>query len=405
MNKPQTLNPASGEMMPKLLIVANVPSMLREFLLPYAEHFAELGWQVDGMVSEATTVADTGEELKVYGTIHRVAWSRNPLDPRNFLQAPQTIREVVSKEKYDIVHVHSPIAAFVTRYALRNMRNRPAVIYTAHGFHFHRGGGAVKNRIFLTLEQVAGPWTDYLVVMNHEDEQAVKKYKIVPENKLLYMPGIGVDIKLYSPERATEENVQKVRAELGLNDKERFLFMIAEFNPGKRHRDALAAFAHLNRSDVLLVFAGVGPLEEEIKALATQLGVAERVRFLGYRRDIPVLLKAATALLLPSEREGLPRAILEALCMGTPVISTQIRGVEDLLANNCGLMTPVGDAPALKNAMAHLLDNPEEASAMAKRGLDHVKLFDLANVIRLHDELYAMADFKKACPERNRRVD
>jgi glycosyltransferase involved in cell wall biosynthesis len=377
--------------MPKLLIVANVPSMLREFFMPFVEHYKALGWQVDGMVSEATTVADEGKELEEYGKIHRVQWSRNPLDPRNFLQAPQKIREVIAKENYDIVHVHSPIPGFVTRFALSNVRNRPPVIYTAHGFHFHRGGSALKNKIFLTVEQLGGRWTDYLVVMNREDEQAVKKYSIVPASKLLYMPGIGVDTKKYSPERANDEDVKKVRAELGLNENDRFLFMIAEFNPGKRHRDALAAFAQLNRKDAFLVFAGVGPLEEEMKTLATQLGVAERVKFLGYRRDIPVLLKAATALLLPSEREGLPRAILEALCMGTPVISTQIRGVEDLLANNCGLMTPVGDATALKNAIAQLLDNPAEAQAMAKRGLEHVKTFDLSNVIRLHDELYKKA--------------
>jgi glycosyltransferase involved in cell wall biosynthesis len=385
--------------MPKLLIVANVPSMLREFLLPYAEHYSQLGWQVDGMVSEAVTVADTGEELKVYKNIHRVAWSRNPLDPRNFLQAPQTIREVVAKENYDIVHVHSPVAAFVTRYALRNFSSGnakkrpaviyPAVIYTAHGFHFHRGGGTVKNKIFLTLEQIAGPWTDYLIVMNHEDEVAVKTHKIVSEDRLMYMPGIGVDISTYSPERVTDADVRRIRAELDLEENEHFLFMIAEFNPGKRHRDALTAFAQLDRADITLVFAGVGPLEEEMKALAQQLGISERVCFLGYRRDIPVLLKAASALLLPSEREGLPRAILEALCMGTPVISTQIRGVEDLLAGESGLMTPVGDVPALKDAMVRLLEHPNEAEAMAKRGQEHVKTFDLANVMRLHDELYA----------------
>ncbi len=377
--------------MPKLLIVANVPSMLREFFMPFVEHYKALGWQVDGMVSEATTVADTGQELSEYGKIHNVAWSRNPLDPRNFLQAPQKIREVIARENYDIVHVHSPIPGFVTRFALSNVKNRPPVIYTAHGFHFHRGGSAVKNRIFLTVEQLGGRWTDYLVVMNREDEQAIRTHKIVPEAKLLYMPGIGVDTRKYSSERASEEDVRKVRSELGLKENDRFLLMIAEFNPGKRHRDALAAFAQLERKDVFLVFAGVGPLEEEMKALATQLGVFERVKFLGYRRDIPVLLKAATALLLPSEREGLPRAILEALCMGTPVISTQIRGVEDLLANNCGLMTPVGDASALKNAMVQILDNPAEAKAMAQRGLDHVKTFDISNVIRLHDELYKRA--------------
>lgn len=377
--------------MPKLLVVANVASMLREFLLPFAEHYIRLGWHVDAMVGETTTVADTGKELDIYGTIHRVAWSRNPLDPRNFLQAPRTIREVVAKENYDLIHVHAPISAFIARYALRNVKNHPPLIYTAHGFHFYKGGSPVENKIFLTLEQTAGPWTDHLVVMNREDEQAVRTHKIVPEHKLTYMPGIGVDIKKYSPERASEEDVKKARAELGLKENERFFLMIAEFNPRKRYRDALNAFALLDRPDIFLVTAGVGPLEEKMKALARQLGIAERVKFLGYRRDIPVLLKAASGLLLPSEREGLPRAILESLCMGTPVISTQIRGVEDLLADGCGLMTPVGDAPALAKAVAQLLDNPEEAKAMAKRGQEHVKTFDLANVIRLHDALYARA--------------
>lgn len=372
----------------KLLIVANVPSMLREFLLPFGVHFSKIGWQVDAMVSEATNQADVGEELEQFHQLHRVEWSRNPLDPRNFLKAPRTIREIVSRENYDIVHVHSPVAAFVTRFALRNMPNRPKVIYTAHGFHFHRGGSPIKNRIFLTLEKIAGPWTDHLVVINHEDEKAVKTHNIVPTSKLSYMPGIGVDMRKYNPEKVKPEDIDRVRQELQLRDEDQLLLMIAEFNPGKRHKDALNAFAALESPNVVLALAGVGPLETEVKAQAQQLGISERVRFLGYRRDIPVLLKASTALLLPSEREGLPRSIMESLCLGTPVISTRIRGVEDLLEGNCGLMTEVGDVPAITRAMAWMLDNPLDAIAMGQRGQARMQDFDLSNVVRMHEELY-----------------
>jgi glycosyltransferase involved in cell wall biosynthesis len=372
----------------KLLIVANVPSMLREFLLPYGVHFSKLGWQVDAMVSEATNQADVGRELEQFHKLWRVEWSRNPLDPKNFLKAPKTIREIVSREKYDIVHVHSPVAAFVTRFALRDMPNKPKIIYTAHGFHFHRGGSAIKNKIFLTLEKIAGPWTDHLIVINHEDEKAVKEHNIVPQSKLTYMPGIGVDIRKYDPTKVRPEDIDKVRQELQLRDEDHLLLMIAEFNPGKRHRDALNAFAALKRPNVVLALAGVGPLEGEIKTLAQQLGIAEKVRFLGYRRDIPVLLKAATALLLPSEREGLPRSIMESLCLGTPVISTNIRGVEDLVEGDCGLMTDVGDIPAMTKAMAWMLDNPLDAIAMGQRGQTRMKDFDLSNVVRMHEELY-----------------
>ena len=383
----------------KLLIVANVPSMLREFLLPFGQHFSKLGWQVDAMVSEATNQADVGKELEQFRKLWRVEWSRNPLDPRNFLKAPRTIRDIVDKEHYDIVHVHSPVAAFVTRLALRNMPNKPKVIYTAHGFHFHRGGHPVKNQIFLALEKLAGPWTDYLVVINHEDEKAAKQHKIVPEPHLLYMPGIGVDTRKYNPEKVNPNHIDQLRQELKLNHEDQFILMIAEFNPGKRHRDALQAFAALKRPNTVLALAGVGPLEAEIKALADQLGITDKVRFLGYRRDIPVLLKGATALLLPSEREGLPRSILESLCLGTPVISTYIRGVEDLLANDSGLMTEVGDVPAMTKAMAWMLDNPLDAIAMGQRGQTRMRDYDLSNIIAMHEALYEKALGKKIKPD------
>jgi glycosyltransferase involved in cell wall biosynthesis len=383
----------------KLLIVANVPSMLREFLLPFGQHFSKLGWQVDAMVSEATNQADVGKELEQFRNVWRVEWSRNPLDPRNFLKAPKTIREIVARENYDIVHVHSPVAAFVTRLALRNMPNKPKVIYTAHGFHFHRGGHPVKNRIFLALEKIAGPWTDYLVVINHEDEKAAKTHNIVPPSQLLYMPGIGVDTRKYNPEKVNPNDIDLLRQELNLKHEDQFILMIAEFNPGKRHRDALQAFAALKRPNVVLALAGVGPLEDEIKALAEQLGISDKVRFLGYRRDIPVLLKASTALLLPSEREGLPRSILESLCLGTPVISTRIRGVEDLLANNSGLMTEVGDVSAMTKAMAWTLDNPLDAIAMGQRGQTRMRDYDLSNIIAMHEALYEKALGKKIKPD------
>jgi glycosyltransferase involved in cell wall biosynthesis len=166
--------------------------------------------------------------------------------------------------------------------------------------------------------------------------------------------------------------------------------MIAEFNPGKRHRDVLQAFAGCPE-DAVLAFAGIGPLEQAMSDLAKQLGISDRVRFLGYRRDIPVLLRASSALLLPSEREGLPRSIMEALCLGTPVISTRIRGVEDLLADDCGIMTEVGDVAAIGKAINWVLEHPVEARAMGLKGQAHMQTFSIGEVIQLHEALYETA--------------
>ena len=104
-------------------------------------------------------------------------WSRDPLKLQNLMVAPRQIQEVVAQEEYDLVHVHTPVAAFVSRYALNSLRKRgkPKLVYTVHGFHFYRGRAKLKNALFLALEKLAGRWTDYLIVINREDEEAAKR--------------------------------------------------------------------------------------------------------------------------------------------------------------------------------------------------------------------------------------
>jgi glycosyltransferase involved in cell wall biosynthesis len=297
----------------------------------------------------------------------------------------------VEQGGYDIVHVHTPVAAFVTRYALNDLRKQGKikVIYTAHGFHFHRGGKPIKNLSFLTLEKLAGRWTDYMVVINREDEEAAKRYRIVPTERLRYIPGIGVDVEYYSPNAVSDSEVVRVRQELGLPPKTPLFLFIAEFNPGKRHRDTLRAFARLARPEVHLAFAGTGPLMEEMGRLASELGIQNQVHFLGFRQDIPGLIRASVATLLPSEREGLPRSIMESLSLEIPVIATEIRGICDLLAGGCGLLVKVGDVEGLAGAMARVLDYPEEAKAMGKRGREWMAAYELKHILKLYDSLYA----------------
>ncbi|MDJ0689930.1 MAG: glycosyltransferase [Xenococcaceae cyanobacterium MO_188.B32] len=136
--------------MKSALFISTIPETLNELLLPFAEHFRFLGWRVDGM---ARGINDFFEDKQGFDRVWDVEWSCNPLDPKNILVAVPRIQEVITAEQYDIVHVHTPIAAFITRFALRNRQKQAkishtSVIYTAHGFHFDRGGNLLKNLIF-----------------------------------------------------------------------------------------------------------------------------------------------------------------------------------------------------------------------------------------------------------------
>jgi glycosyltransferase involved in cell wall biosynthesis len=378
--------------MKKLLIVATVPATLRGFIAPFVRHFRSQGWLVDGM---ACDISSNSECLELFDRVWDVEWSRNPLDPKNLLRAPHTIRDVMEQREYDLVHVHTPVAALVTRYSLNNFRkrNKLRVIYTAHGFHFHVGGNLLKNAVFLTLEKLAGAWTDYLVVINRDDEQAAKRYQLLPPDCIRYMPGIGVDINYYNRNKVAEADITRVRQELGLLPTNPLFLAVAEFTPNKRHKDMIRALARLERPDVHLAFAGVGdqPLLDEIHKLVIELDVKNQVHFLGLRHDIPTLICASVATLLTSEREGLPRSIMEALCLETPVIGTEIRGIRDLLASDCGLLVNVGDVKALADAMIWILEHPNEAQDMGERGRKSMSDYDLNHIIHLHETLYAEA--------------
>lgn len=371
---------------PRLLLVSSVPSTLTAFLLPYAAHYRGRGWRVDAACHGGPSCAPCAA---AFDHVYEVPWTREPLDPVNLTAAPRAVRRLVRDHRYTIVHAHDPVAGFVTRLALRDLRGRLGVrvVVTAHGFHFFRGNSAARNVVFRTLERTASRWADALVVINREDLAAARRFPIAPE-RVVFMPGIGVDLARYDPARVGAAEVGAVRHELALEEGQPMLLMVAEFNPGKRHADALEALARCRRERVVLACAGVGPRLEAVRAQAESLGLADRVRLLGYRDDVPALLRASLALLLPSEREGLPRSVMEALALERPVIATRVRGIKELVDDDTGILHEVGDVDSLAAAIRRLVDDPAEAAAMGRRGRAAMRPFDLKQVLALHDALY-----------------
>ncbi len=372
---------------PSLLIGTTVPQTISAFLLPFVGHFRAEGWRVDGM---ANGISDCLDCTDAFDRVWEVDWSRNPLDPRNMVVGPRAIRQILAQGHYDIVHIHTPVAGFVTRYALRGPRRRngTSIVYTAHGFHFHPEGGALRNTIFQTLERVGGRWTDHLVVINREDAEAARALRLVPEDRLWQMPGIGVELDYYVADAITDRQVSDLRAELQLAANSPLLLCVAELIPRKRHRDVLLALHKLARNDAHLALAGDGPLRSNLEQYAAELGISDRVHFLGFRRDIPTLMRASVATILASAHEGLPRSVMESMALRTPVIGSQIRGTTELLEDDCGLLFKLGDVDALSACLAQVLDHPAVARRMVKNATDRIAKYDVNNVIEQHEALY-----------------
>ena len=375
----------------KILFVTTVPTTIRAFLFPFADYFRSRGWRVD---AAAAGINDFVECAGVFDKVWDINWSRNPLDVSNIFYAPNNLRKIVKQEGYDIVHVHTPIAAFVTRWALHKYRtaNNLKVIYTAHGFHFIKGVPFYKNLLFIILEKLVGKWTDYLIVINKDDQEAALKYRIVSKEKLIYMPGIGVDCSSYDPDIIKEDDLLRLRDEIGLDKNAKYFLMVGEFNENKCQSEAVKALYKLNKPNVHLVLAGDGPTMKAVKRLSEDLHIAHRVHLLGFRNDIAHLIKGSTALLLTSQREGLPRCILEAMSLEVPVIATNIRGSRELLADGAGILYQPGNIDELRRAMDYIIDNPEDAAIMGRIGRKQVlERYELENILQLHENLYEKA--------------
>jgi len=371
------------------LQVTTIPETLEAFLVPFAEHFRGMGWEVEAAANGVTTNEAC---LAAFDAVHDVPWTRNPLSAGNVVAAHK-IREIVNEGSFDLVHVHTPVAAFVTRLALMRHRPGPAVVYTAHGFHFHGTGNPVTNRLYALLERRAAPRTDWLVVINSEDEASARRLRLVPKGRLTLLPGIGVDIESLRLRSREAAEPSSLKASLGLPPDAAPVLMAAEFTPNKRHVDAIRALKKLEPSQphVHLLLAGEGTTKARAQELVDSLELADKVHFLGYRKDIPALLKASTALMLLSEREGLPRSILEAMAVGTPVIGTRIRGISDLLADGAGYLVPVGDIDAIALAMGRVTSIPDEAALVVARARERVQGSAISVILKGYEEVYESA--------------
>lgn len=376
-------------MSPRALFVTTVPVTLEVFLAPFARHFREQGWRVDALARDASGTATLRDS---FDAVYDAHWTRSPRSLLHLPQIAREVRELVARNRYDLVHVHTPIAAFATRFALRSARPRPVVIYTAHGFHFYAGGRTITNAIYHAMERAAARWTHYLVTINAEDFAAARAFGTIARERVRLIPGIGVDPTPFAEGAVPDSAVQALRSELDVPHDAFVLLMIAEFGAVKRHAHLLDALAQVRDERVVTVLVGDGPLEGAIRERAAALGLSKRVRFAGYRRDIPALLAAADALVLVSEREGLARSVLEAMAAGRPVIGTRTRGITDLVEPDAGWIVPKHDTAALARAIGEAAASPAECETRGAAGRHHViDTYALPRIIAAYEELYREA--------------
>lgn len=312
--------------MKKVLFTATVDSHILHFHLPYLQLFKDNGYEVH--------VATNGnEEIPYCDKKHVIPFERSPYKINN-LKAIKQLKNIINEEKFDIIHTHTPMGSVVTRLASKKARkNGTRVIYTAHGFHFYKGAPLLNWILFYPVEKYLSKYTDTLITINDEDYQlAKKKFK---KTNVEYVPGVGIDPQKFDI-KMTDKEKTELRKELGLKKDDFVMICVGELNDNKNQTMQIEALKQLVQKykNIKLLLVGEGNKKNFLKEKINEYNLEENVILLGYRKDVPKLLKISNLALSTSKREGLPVNVIEALTTGIPVIGTNCRGNRDLIEHS-----------------------------------------------------------------------
>jgi len=368
----------------KALFVATVYTHLYAFHIPFMKHLQGLGYEVH---AAASPVGGFEKDVEAAGVrCWDVPFSRSAMRLQN-VTAYGKLRALLKRNSYDLVHVHTPVAAWLGRLAARRAGQGP-VLYTAHGFHFFKGMPWHYWLLYRPAEWLAARWTDGLIVINSEDFEQAERMGFRGGKDLFLVHGVGVDLTRYGSE-ATDS--RPARTELGLEAEDLVVTCVAEFTPTKNHGFLLSAWplVHERVPAAHLILVGDGCKLRSLKRRALREELPN-VRFLGFRRDVPDILQATDVVVLPSKREGLPRAITEAMAAGKPVVAADVRGSRDLVKHDVtGLLVQLGDVPGLAGAVTRLLQDGELRQRMGRAGQARVEDYSLQRVLEEMRGIYA----------------
>ena len=353
----------------KLLYAASSYIHLMNFHLPYLRALRERGWEIHALCG------DPRGEIPFADRTIAVPFRKKMSAPDNFHAAAQ-IRELVRSEGYALVIVHTSLAAFFVRLALKGLRHRPKLINMVHGYLFDDETPAPKKQILLAAEQMTAPETDLLITMNRWDHELAQKRRLAARE--VFVPGVGVDLSRFAA--ASPEAGRRLRETLGIPEEDFVLLYAAELSARKSQPVLIRALRELPER-ARLVLAGSGAGETECRALAGQLGLEDRILFPGHVGNVGDWYAMADAVATASRIEGLPFNVMEAMVLRKPVVASRVKGHEDLIEDGVsGLLYPYGDAKACAAAIRRLMDDPALGGRLAETAAEQVGKYSLEQV-------------------------
>ena len=377
---------------PRVAHVTTVDLSLRYLLLNQLQRIQGEGYEVCGVSADGPDVA----EMEALGIPHFAVPMTRRFTPVADLRALWALTRLMRRERFDVVHTHTPKAGLLGQLAAR-LSGVPVVVNTLHGFYFHEDSKPIPRRFYIWMERIAAKCSVAILSQNREDMATAVAEHIAKPEQIKWL-GNGIDLGRFDRRRLTDAALEELRRQIGIDSDAPVIGFVGRLVEEKGILDLLQAAKAVIEAIPNAQFLIVGPHDEQKPdalrpEVAERFGVAASCRFVGMRDDMPELYALMDVLVLPSYREGFPRAPMEASAMGVPALVTDIRGCREAVEHGeNGLLFPVGDADALAQSVIELLRDDERRTQMGAAGrriaeerFDEQRVFD--RVLREYERL------------------
>lgn len=280
--------------------------------------------------------------------------------------ALREIRAALAELEPDLVSCHTSNAGFLGRLAAASL-GIPA-LFTAHSWAFTEGKSWWRRAVFTAGERAVAPLAERIVTVSDYDRRLALERRVAGADELVTVHNgvVDVDARLRAEPRGGEAESGEGA---GTDEEPCRIVMVARFERQKDHATLLRALARLERRPWLLGLVGEGPHAAEARRLARELGIRDRVRFLGHRDDVAEVLATAHLFVLASRWEGFPRSILEAMRAGLPVVASDVGGVSEAVAEaETGYLVEPGSPGPLAGRLGAMIGDPDRRARMGRAG-------------------------------------
>lgn len=329
----------------------------------------------------------------------RVEELRREIRPSSDLRAFASLRKILREEKRRaggaplVVHTHSSKAGILGRAAAR-AAGADVIIHSIHGFGFHGGQPEAVRRFFVGLERAASRWTDMFVAVSEENRKLGMREGIFGEDRCRVIRS-GFDTGRFAA-GSREEG----RRLLGLSGDGPVIGTVAVFKPQKAPLDFVEVARRVAGKvpAARFVMVGDGELRPEVEGALARASLTARFRLMGWRKEVPDILRAFDVFLLTSRWEGLPKVVPQALIAGVPVVATAVDGTREIVDDGKdGFLCGPGDVEEMADRVVAVLSGTSHLDPSYKRDR-LLSEFDQEEMVRAQERLYEEMLSRKGFP-------